>query len=105
MRRVKARQLIPDDKINERIAEIKERADDIERRRIDSEWIPKSDMTFQWWTYWEASNFVTLPFGGAIVDQPEWIWSDFAGFSELEEHQELWHEHERLVERQGSKHG
>lgn len=99
--------MVEDKDIPARIEVIEERRAEIAEYRMQkgNEWIPRNDMSFMWWTYFEASNYATLPFPGALIDQPESIMSDFAGFREIEEYDELGREGERLVERQAKNHG
>lgn len=83
----------------ERLSEIEREGAALRERRLDSQWIPVSPLSYVWWTYFVASGYTCLPFPGALVDQPEWVMSDFAGFNEIMEHEELAHEHNRLEKR------
>jgi len=59
--------------------------------------LPRSDKSFYYWTFFEASNYQTLPFTGGLADQPEWLLKDFGVFIELTEYNELQMEHEELL--------
>lgn len=99
MWRVKQRQFVEDSRIHERLGEIEARAQTIHQQYIATEWIPRHDMSFIWWTYWEASNYTIYPFPGGMADQPDWLWYDFTGFNAISEYEELGYERERLLKR------
>jgi len=94
---------VEDEHIPQRLIDIQQDGAEIKQRRLDSEWIPVSDMSYVWWTYFIASNYTCLPFPGGLADQPEWILADFAGFNEIAEHEELAHEVDRLEKRQNQR--
>jgi len=95
--------MVEDDQIQNRLREIETRGQEIKKRRLDNQWIPSHDLSFVWWTYWETSGYVVLPFAGALADQPNWLMADYAGFNEIAEHEELVYEYERLKKRQSAK--
>lgn len=64
------------------------------------EWIPRHDSTFVWWTYFESSGWVRLPFTGGMADQPIWWWEDVMGYNDIAEFHQLFFERERLTKRQ-----
>jgi hypothetical protein len=63
-------------------------------------WIPHHEMSYVWWTYFESSNWVRLPFEGGIADQPLWVWDDFARYNDIAEFENLYYEKDRLIKRQ-----
>jgi len=99
-RRVKARRknnLSDTSDIGERIGEIARIAPPIGQKYLN--WIPRHDQSYYYWTFFEASNFQTLPYAGGLADQPEWLLADFSAFIELTEYNELIAEKERLERR------
>jgi hypothetical protein len=63
------------------------------------DWIPHHDMSYMWWTYFESSNWVSLPFEGGIADQPLWLWEDFSHYDDIAEFENLCEEQKRLQKR------
>ena len=62
-------------------------------------WLPKSDQSLRYWVFFEASDFVTMPYAGGLADQPKWVLDDFAALSEITEYNELLVELEYLERR------
>ncbi len=97
-RRVKARRGASSSKpedIQARIAEIERLAPPLGQKYTN--WLPHSDKSFYYWTFFEASNYQTLPFIGGLADQPCWLLDDFGGFIDLTEYNELGVEREELL--------
>lgn len=61
-----------------------------------AKWIPRSDESLAYWTFFETSGFRLPPYSGGWVDQPTWIKNDFYGFMELTEYNELIQEYRAL---------
>ncbi|MHC4558865.1 MAG: hypothetical protein ACYS80_16355 [Planctomycetota bacterium] len=80
--------------------EINELAPVLGQKYVD--WIPRSDMSYFYWTFFEVSNFTTLPYAGGLVDQPDWIMFDFSAYIEITEYNELLIEHDELTKRMNS---
>lgn len=85
------------DEIHARISEIDEIAPPIGKRY--SNWLSRSDKSFKYWTFFEASGYHLLPFAGGLADQPEWLLKDFEVFIDLTTYFELWAERDRLSRR------
>jgi hypothetical protein len=64
-----------------RIAEINSIAPGIGEKYAN--WLPRSDESYRYWTFFEASDYKLLPFAGGLADQPEWLLKDFDGFIEM----------------------
>ena len=62
-------------------------------------WIPRSDYSLRYWSYFEASNYQSVPFAGGLADQPQWLTRDFNDLAEITEYFELMVEMEDLQRR------
>jgi hypothetical protein len=91
------RQLVRDEDVGQRIADIQARLAELNGKYTDGKWLPKSDLSYLYWTYFDA--YQMWPFPGALTAQPEWLLSDFAAFNEIAEVFELGHEEIMLTER------
>jgi hypothetical protein len=89
--------------IRARIDEIEQIAPPLGQKYVGEDgkakWIPRSDMSFFYWTFFETSNFTLLPYPGGLVDQPDWIMYDFSAYIEITEYNELLCEQQDLIER------
>lgn len=97
-RRVRARRKLHGSKpeeITARLAEIDRIAPPLGKRY--DKWLPRSDESYHYWTFFEASNFQTLPFAGGLADQPVWLLQDFRALIDITEYNELTVEHEELT--------
>jgi hypothetical protein len=45
-----------------------------------------NELTWRWWQEYTASNRVTLPYGGGLLAQPEWVMNDFAYYDLMVEY-------------------
>lgn len=61
--------------------------------------MPRSDSSYEYWTFFEASGYKLLPFEGGLADQPDWLRRDFEDFIALTDYWELVAEREYLEKR------
>jgi len=97
-RRVKSRHVtLSDDpnEINDRLLEINKEGQKIGNKY--DKWMPRSDESFYYYTFFEAHNI--LPFSGGLANQPVWLLRDWTAFMELTEYNELLAERDRLTKR------
>jgi len=66
---------------------------------LHEHWTPLSDTVYQWWTWFEASGYITLPYPGSLSEQPDWLQDEFAMYANITECQELVCELENLSKR------
>jgi len=67
---------------------IQERLDEV-AVTLDTTNIADESNTFWWWQMWRASNYVSYPFSGALVDQPIYVINDFTAYDLLDEYVNL----------------
>ena len=89
-----------DEDIPQRLADIEARLAPLAQWMNQKSWIPHHEMSYVWWTYFESSGWVRLPFEGGIADQPLWIWDDFSHYNDIAEFENLMEERKRLIKRQ-----
>jgi len=90
---------VEDDDIPQRLSDIESQLHSLAAWMNKKNWIPRHEPSYLWWTYFESSGWVVLPFEGGIADQPLWLWDDFARYNDIAEFHNLFYEKERLTKR------